>query len=213
MASIDRHGTHGVRADYRQAAEGFLALVSSLGPDDWTTPALGTWTVRDLVGHTARALLTVEAYLDPVRTTEQPSVADAAGYLRAAAAALADPAAVAERGRQAGAALGDQPSEAVAAITQRVLPLVDGSRDDALVTTPVGTMTLVGYLPTRTFELIVHSLDLAAATGAGTPAALAGPLPGCLQLAARLAAEQGHGAPVLLALTGRRALPDGFSVL
>ena len=39
-------------------------------------------------------------------------------------------------------------------------------------------MTLVGYLPTRTFELVVHGLDLAAAVGADVPAQLAGPLAG-----------------------------------
>lgn len=202
-----------VRAHYRQAAAGFIELLLPLGEADWPAPALGEWTVRDLVGHTSRALSTVESYLDPARTAARPEVAGAAAYYRAASTALADPVAVTERGRQAGAALGARPAEAVASTAGRVLTLVDGSRDDALVTTPVGTMSLVGYLPTRTFELVVHSLDLAAAVGAGIPAQLAGPLPGCLQLAAVLAADRGDGVDVLLALTGRRALPAGFSVL
>jgi len=118
---------------------------------------------------------------------------------------------VAERGRQAGAALGDRPAETVAAVAERVLALVDSSRDDALVTTPVGTMTLVGYLPSRTFELVVHGLDLAAATGAG--ADFAGALSDCVLLAAQQAADRGAGVDVLLALTGRRVLPAGFSVV
>jgi uncharacterized protein (TIGR03083 family) len=201
------------RAHYRQAATGFVEILPALGHDDWGRPALGEWTVRDLAGHTSRALLTVESYLDPQRRAEQPSIGDASAYYRAASAALADPAAVAERGRQAGAALGDRPAEAVAAIAERVLALVDGSPDDALVTTPVGTMTLTGYLPSRTFELVVHGLDLVAATGAAVPARLTGALPACVLLAAQQAVERGDGVDALLALTGRRALPAGFSVV
>jgi uncharacterized protein (TIGR03083 family) len=202
-----------VRTHYRQAAAGFVDLVAGLAGDDWSAPALGEWTVRDLCGHTSRALLTVESYLDPAVTAEHPTVVDAVGYYRAASATLADPAAVAERGRQAGAALGERPAEAVAAAAERVLAVVDRSPDDALVTSPAGTMTLVGYLPTRTFELVVHSLDIAIATGADTPAGLTGPLAACVQLAAVLAAERGSGVDVLLALTGRRALSPGFSVV
>jgi uncharacterized protein (TIGR03083 family) len=187
--------------------------VSLLSEADWARPGLGVWTVRDLVGHTSRALLTVESYLDPAQSTDSPSVPDAAGYFRAAATALADPSTVAERGRQAGAALGDEPATAVAGIAERVLALVDDSPDNALVTTPVGRMTLIGYLPARTFELVVHSLDLCAAVGTDIPTQLAGPLRACLQLAGQLAAEQGRAVDLLLALTGRQALPAGFSVV
>lgn len=203
-----------VRTHYQQAVEGFLDLLPALGEDDWRKPALGVWTVRDLVGHTSRALLTVESYLDSTRTTTDPSMKSALDYFRAGAVALADPGAVAERGRQAGAALGGHPATEVATIARRVLDLVERSEDDALVSTPAGgTMTLAGYLPTRTFELVVHSLDLASATGAGAPSQLTEPLTACLELAAQLAAERGGARDVLLALTGRQALPAGFSVV
>lgn len=200
-----------VRRDFRRAADGFAAVVRGIQPGNWERPALGVWNVRDLAGHTSRALLTVESYLDPARTTDRPAVEDARGYLRAAAAALADPAAVAERGRQAGAALGNEPAVAISSIAERVLQLVDSSHDDTVVTTPVGTMTLIGYLPTRTFELVVHGLDLVTATGAAAPAEL--PLAACLHLATELTIDTGHAPEVLLALTGRRPLADGFSVL
>jgi len=206
-------GSQDQRAQYQSAAAGFLGLLSSLTEDDWSRPGLGVWTVRDLAGHTSRALLTVESYLDVDHTTDNPSVADAAAYYRPTASAHADPSAVAERGRAAGAALGDQPADAVAGIVARVLALVDDSPDNALVHTPFGTMTLAGYLPTRTFELVVHTLDLAAAVGADVPPGLTGPLAGCLQLAARVATEQDQAVDVLLALTGRRPLPAGFSIL
>jgi hypothetical protein len=74
-------------------------------------------------------------------------------------------------------------------------------------------MTLVGYLPTRIFELAVHTLDLAGATGVDVPGALAAPLRASLHLATDLADSQGTTADVLLTLTGRRPLPQGFSVL
>ena len=73
------------------------------------------------------------------------------------------------------------------------------------------------YLPTRTFELTVHTLDLVAALGGSVevPAGLAGPIAACLSLAAAVAgARPGPDAgQLLLALTGRRGLPAGFSVI
>jgi uncharacterized protein (TIGR03083 family) len=201
--------------DFQAAARAFVELLAQVQDDDWARPGLGVWTLRDLAGHTSRALLTVESYLDPATTTQQPSLADAEGYFAAAAAAgdRTDPAAIAERGRQAGITLGDDPAAAVAAIADRVLAIVDQADDNALVTTPMNTMTLAGYLPTRTFELVVHTLDIAAAAGVRPTDALDRPLASCLALAARLAVAQGRGPEVLLALTGRRPLPAGFSVL
>ncbi|MEO9220282.1 MAG: maleylpyruvate isomerase N-terminal domain-containing protein, partial [Mycobacteriaceae bacterium] len=71
---------------------------------------LGGWNVRDLLGHTSRALSTIESYLeaDTARGIEVDLV-DAAAYYRATQAARADPEAVAQRGRAARAALGDDP--------------------------------------------------------------------------------------------------------
>lgn len=93
-----------------------------------------------------------------------------------------------------------------------MLDLVDRSSDDAVVTTPAGTTTLVSYLPTRSFELVVHSLDLAAALHVHPPGQLHQPIAGCLQLAIALAARRPESAQVLLALTGRRGLPAASGV-
>ena len=202
-----------VRQSFRDAAGAFVDVVAAVGADDWTKPGLGVWTVRDLAGHTSRALVTVETYLDPSTTAHEPALADAVDYFRAAAAGLANADAIAERGRQAGAALVEDPHATVAALAGRVLALVDGSPDHALITSPMGTMALIGYLPTRIFELAAHTLDLAAAIGVAVPAELAVPLRASLHLAADLVDVRGHSADVLLALTGRRPLPEGFSVL
>jgi hypothetical protein len=73
-------------------------------------------------------------------------------------------------------------------------------------------MRLRDYLPTRVFELVVHTLDLAAALGLEAeppPDALAV----CLELAASLAQRRGAGPAVLMALSGRRPLPPDFSLL
>lgn len=176
----------------------------------WEDHALGDWTVRDLVGHTSRALLTVEGYLDrPVGAAVLGAPVD---YLLAALASIADPAAVAQRGRDAGAALGADPAAAVVEIADRVTARVKGTAPDALVATPVGGMHLAQYLPTRTFELTVHTCDLATALGRTlvVPEAAAAE---SLALAGALAARSGLAGPLLLAATGRTGLDPGYTVL
>jgi uncharacterized protein (TIGR03083 family) len=195
------------RRAFGDAARWFVRTTAVVG-DRWDRPGLGEWDVRALVGHTSRSLLTVETYL--ARPAAAVEVASAAEYFRATRAAAADPA-VAARGRDAGSALGTEPAAAVAEIAGRVLPLVDTCDGTELVTTIAGGMRLADYLPTRTFELAVHTADLATALGLppdvpGTAAAQA------LQVVADLAVSDGRAGPLLLAATGR-PLPAGFSVL
>lgn len=196
------------RRAFTDAAEWFARTAALVGAR-WELPGLGEWDVRALVGHTSRSLLTVEAYLAvPAAGVEVPSAAD---YFRVTRAAATAPA-VAARGREAGAALGADPAAAVAEITERVLPLLDGRDGSELVTTIAGGMRLADYLPTRTFELAVHTADLAAALEVppDVPAAAATQ---ALRLVADLAIADGLAGPLLLAATGRSRLPDGFSVL
>jgi len=199
-------------ADSRRAftdAAGWFVSTSALVGDRWDRRGLGEWDVRALVGHTSRSLLTVEAYLArPAATVEVVSAAD---YFRATRIAAAGPA-VAARGRDAGAALGPEPAAAVAQIAGRVLPLVEAQHGSELVTTIAGGMRLSDYLPTRTFELAVHTADLATALGVplDVPAAAAAQ---ALQVVADLAVADGLAGPLLLAATGRPTLPAGFSVL
>ena len=198
-----------IRAAFEEASAYFLATATRVRPEQWTAPALREWSVRDLVGHTGRAWLTVETYLGrPAATIEVWSPAD---YVVAVLAAHGDPAAVAARGREAGSALGAAPLPTLQATAARVLALVAASEADQPIATPAGGMRLLDYLPTRTFELVVHTLDLAAAIGvAEEPPPTAGRL--ALQLAGEIALRTNRAAPVLRALTGRQALPRGFSV-
>jgi uncharacterized protein (TIGR03083 family) len=197
------------RGAFNAAAEWFVRTTAQVG-DRLEDPGLGEWTVRDLVGHTSRSLLTVEAYLSqPVAAIEVGSPAE---YFRRIKAAFADSAAVAQRGRDAGAALGADVPGAVRTIADRVLALVEESAEDDPVDTIAGGMLLGDYLPTRTFELTVHTCDLARALGltAEVPDAAA---EASLLLIGQLAAGSGLAAPLLLAATGRGPLPDGFTVL
>jgi hypothetical protein len=100
----------------------------------------------------------------------------------------------------------------VARIAARVVDLIASRDGSELLTTLAGGMRLAGYLPTRTFELAVHTADLAVAIGAplDIPATAATQ---ALALVAELAVTDGHAGPLLLAATGRTALPPGFSVL
>jgi hypothetical protein len=108
--------------------------------------------------------------------------------------------------------LGADPASAVANIADRVTALVARSHGSDIAGTPVGGMRLVDYLPTRTFELTVHTADLALATGSefNVPHTAGGQ---SLELVAQLATDAGHAGTLLLAATGRGALPDGSTVL
>jgi len=73
-------------------------------------------------------------------------------------------------------------------------------------------MRLIDYLPSRIFELAVHTLDIAAAL----PVTVTLPAPVAavaLHLLADMALQPDKAAALLLAATGRRALPAGFWVL
>ena len=193
---------------FAEAAAAYAELVAAIGSDQWAGPGLGEWDLRALVGHTSRSLITVETYLGQPAAMED--LASPAAYL--AAIGTVDPASVVDRGRAAGAALGDDPASAVRVLVDRVLPLVAGGHDP-LITTVGGGMRLRQYLPTRTFELVVHGLDIARAAGLPAPDYSPALLTAVLELAAAAAVLGGRGPELLLALTGRTALPAGFSVV
>jgi len=203
-----------IREAYESVAAVFVDTVAQICEPLWHQPGLGVWTVRDLVGHTSRALLTVETYL--AQSAPHADLARPIDYYLQARmqtqATLAAADAIAARGRQAGEALGADPAQAVRDIATRVLAAVRVAADNALVGTPLGGMRLIDYLPSRIFELAVHTLDIAHAVS------LAVTLPETaarvtVHLLADAALESGKVAPLLLAATGRQPLPDGYSVL
>jgi len=166
--------------------------------------------LRDLVGHTARALGVIETYLGT--GAARVEIPDAAAYLIRALGDETDHAAIATRGRQAGETLGNDPASAARALASRVVEKVEATPDEAIVGTPAGAMILLTYLPTRVFELAIHTLDLTAALGTE------GALPEeaalvALDLVGVLAQRRGKATDLLLTVTGRRALPPRYAVL
>ncbi|GAA4698471.1 maleylpyruvate isomerase N-terminal domain-containing protein [Nocardioides conyzicola] len=201
------------RATYELAAAAFLDLAERVPLERYAEPGLGNWDLRALIGHTGRSFVTVATYLaTPVAVVE---VEDAADYFsvvnRLVHGAARD--SVHQRGIEAGVALGDDPLATLRRSrdeAELALDMLEGV--DAVVTTAAGGMRVSDYLPTRTFELTVHSLDIARATGlAFEPPTDA--LADTLALASASALQQGLGTDVLLALTGRQPLPEGSSVV
>ena len=200
-----------VRAIFAAAASSLPDLVDRIPTTAWAGPGLGEWSLRSLVGHTSRSLSTVLTYLQ--RPAAQVDVPTAAAYYEFVKRfSGADPAGVTERGRQAGIALGPEPALAIRALVDDALAALDAVIGDPVIETIAGGMHVDAYLPTRVFELAVHSLDIAAAIDVppSLPAAVLGD---ALHLAAEIALLRGDGERLLLSLTGRRALPDGYSVV
>ncbi|WP_296605490.1 maleylpyruvate isomerase N-terminal domain-containing protein [Nocardioides sp.] len=201
------------RSTYAEAATAFLDLVEQVPLERYAEPGLGAWDLRALIGHTARSLVTVSTYLQT--RAEQVDAADAASYFAAVSRIAHGSArdAIHQRGIEAGVALGEDPMAALRLArdeAELALDMLEG--EDAVVETAAGGMRVSDYLPTRTFELVVHSLDIAQATGVElTPPAEA--LADTLALASASALRLGLGVDVLLALTGRRPLAPGTSVV
>jgi len=199
------------RASYLSAARSFVTQVAAVPVSALDGPGLGDWDLRALVGHTSRSLVTVETYLDQPAGTEEVTSA-AAYYRRIAEAGGANTPEIAERGRQAGTALGDDPAAYVRDLASRVTEKLAAYDDDYLLTTIVGGMRLGEYFRTRIFELVVHGFDIEAACGID-PAFADEPLVDAATLAAEAAALSGRAADLLRALTGRAVLPEDLSVV
>jgi uncharacterized protein (TIGR03083 family) len=141
------------------------AAVRELSPEQWAAPSgLPGWDVRLLVVHIARQVEALRLILaeEPAPAGTKPTGLDAwarstAGIAdrldastRATAAATPDPVAALEA---EAALLGGQEKEAL--------------RADRLTARPFGGMRALDLTVTRLVELVVHSDDLARATGAG----------------------------------------------
>jgi uncharacterized protein (TIGR03083 family) len=201
-----------IDSTFASAAEAFADLARRISPEDWDGPGLGEWDLRSLVGHASRSLITVSTYL---RTTaDREDVTSPVEYYTAIRDYLSNAGAgeVVERGRQAGRDLGSDPVATIDELLRTVLAELR-EVDDPLIAVFGGMgIRLSNYLPTRTFELAVHGLDIIGATGisATLPTEV---LEDATVLAARVGVALGSGESVLMSLTGRTVLPDGFSVV
>jgi uncharacterized protein (TIGR03083 family) len=200
------------RATFDAAATAFLDLVAQIPKMGYAGPGLGDWDLRSLVGHTGRSLVTVATYLG---TRAESVAAESPAEYFAAVSRIAGSdrvGAVHQRGVDAGRMLGDDPLGTLRQQKVDADAALDGLDGDPVVETIAGGMRVSDYLPTRTFELTVHCLDIARATGIGfTPPHDA--VVESLDVAAESAIELGMGIDVLLTLTGRQPLPPNCSVV
>jgi hypothetical protein len=192
---------------YLEAASSFTDLVASL-PASLSGPGLDEWDLRALVGHTARSLVTVSEYLrKPASSVVLETAAD---YVAGLATAVAADPGVVRRGVEAGELLGDDPAGAVRLLLDAVADDLAGADPEQLVTTYAGGMRLRDYLPTRSFELAVHGLDIAFAVPIRwTPPAAA--LNEAVAIATEVAVRRGEGTLLLRLITGRE--PGGLAIV
>ncbi len=205
------------RSLFHVAIKGFLETVDSLEQDQMTLMALGNFSVRDLLGHTSRALSTIEDYIVPsiISVSQMTAVSYFTHVwkpLGSKERMLRDQN-IEERAHSTALNFSEDMKEALHNLALRVENIVKNANDDTAVNTAAGEMKLIEYLPTRTFELSVHTLDLARATGKPIPVCLKPAIEASLMLASSLVIQNNEASEVLLALCGRDTLPTGYSIV
>src|SRR6201986_3154410 len=101
-------GMSSIVSTFAATARSVSDAVAQIPQEAWDGRGLGEWTVRDLVGHTSRSLVTVIEYL--ARPVAEEIVLTAPAYYTAISTGGFDSVAVTERGREAGRSLGDDPA-------------------------------------------------------------------------------------------------------
>ena len=150
------------RSAFRESVLQFVDVVERVPLDAWDKPGLGEWSLRELVAHVVGVFDGVVA--DTGHTTPMAAEGAAAYYVQAMSSPRVHEE-VAERAREGAADLGDDPAGAARAIVARTLDVVDALDDAAPVTTTIGAVRLVDFLPTRVLEVVIHTLDIAEAAG------------------------------------------------
>jgi uncharacterized protein (TIGR03083 family) len=198
-------------AAFLDAANAFAELVRRVEEHQWDAHGLGEWTVRSLVGHTGRAITLVSEYASADAST--PEMLDALGYYQAALSGHGVHSSVAQRGRDAGVALGPDPAAAIGErIHQITALLADSQTRPQSFKTPMGNVRFDEYLRTRVLELVAHGDDLARAIGAGELPVQPNTRRIVLGLIADVAVARGDGALLTAALLGRAPLPAEYSM-
>ena len=205
------HDAAALRSSFDHLGQQYIEFTRSLTEDALALPGLGEWTVRELLGHAIRAFSTAAHYLDAPATKDHRMRTPGEYYRGVLASSPGIHADVAERGKQAGAALGDDPGDVagtVSTIVEAARARVAAADDDADVNTFAGQISLLSYLATRIVEGGVHLLDLQRAVG--RPVGLD---PHSAQIVLLTLAETGDVTTLILALAGRSQLPPGYNVL
>ena len=199
-----------IRETYLEAGEYFASIVDQVDIDGWDSPALGEWCIRDLAGHTYRSFTTVLSY--SLKPADKVDLRRPVDYFQEAQKTLDDPKHVAERGRAAGLEIIDDPRMMIRGFAMYVKNKLEELPDDFILGSPFGGIRLIDYLPTRTFELVIHSMDMAKAVGVESDPPGSG-METTIEIMGQLALYRGYASDLILSATGRGRLPEGFSVL
>lgn len=133
--------------------------LSGIDDDAWDRPALGSWTLAQLVAHMVRGASRITEYL-PLEVDDRPQV-DRVGYCRFDGDAEAP--AIAKRAVEEAAAVAaaDLPGRFAAAWRASVAAANDHGAQQ-LLPTLMGPMRLDEYTATRVLEMVIHHLDVRA---------------------------------------------------
>ena len=200
-----------LRDDFREAVRFFLETVRRIPAEAWDWPGLGTWSVRELVAHTSHTFESLKNSTSPARTAAHVELQGPAELYTKLVGAGGKDAYIAERGKEGGRALADDPVEAIRRAAEEALDVLDDVPDDYPTRSVVGGIRFIDWLATRVVELTVHSMDIAEATGidAKPPS---GAMRTTLAVLSEIALAKGYAAEMTMAATGRRSLRDGFTL-
>lgn len=146
---------------FEEEAQAVETTLGEVPAGAWNDPALGEWSVAELLAHLVRGATRVATYLEVENEGGEPAV-DRVGYWRFDLDAAAP--AVAQRAREDAA--GVDPGVLVQSFSagwRASAGRAGGLAADHVLTTLRGPMRLDEYLATRVLELVVHHGDLRAA--------------------------------------------------
>jgi uncharacterized protein (TIGR03083 family) len=201
-----------LRRAFTEGTELVVGLAELVADPQWSSPAVGQWTVRELFVHAARAGSTIIAYAGE---PSERSLFSAAEYYVAVLEREGIHEAVVERARVQAAELDEPIPEYLRRIFAEAEQTLQRTPAGQVMGTLAGGITLEDYLPTRIVELVVHGIDLADALGV-EPDVPAAAMRVTLETLAELAVcRPGTLDPVdvVKAMTGRGTLPEGTNLL
>lgn len=158
-------GGRDVRATFLEAGAAFVAVVEGLDTRRLDDPATSSWTLRELVAHATRGLLTVETTVAARVDASTRWLSSASAYFSTAMSAPQVHAGIVQRARDAAAAVGDEPGRYARAALAGVTPLVEATPLDREVQHLAGRLRFDEYLATRVVELTLHTADVQLASG------------------------------------------------
>lgn len=148
-----------------EAGAAFCEVAASLRSSDLDAPATGAWTLRELVAHATRGLLTIETTAANPVDPDSRELESATAYFALVTSVPQVHVGIEQRARDAATALGDDPGGSAATALERVTPVIAAMPIDCLVQHAAGRLRFGDYLSTRVVELTLHTADIQLAVG------------------------------------------------